>query len=159
MTTERETSSADVRRLIGEVRGTFRLLAGISDAMLEQRGLTASLRAILEYIADNGSSTVPQMAKAKSMKRQSIQALVDRLSALGLVATVSNPEHKRSVLITMTERGASTYQAILTEENEILGPLASEFSSDALRIACNALADFQHRLKRLRFKSNATETQ
>jgi DNA-binding MarR family transcriptional regulator len=150
---------AELRNLIGEVRRTFRLLAGLSDKMLEKRGLTASLRAILEFVAENGLSPVPRMAKAKSMKRQSVQSLVDRLQKLGLVETVPNPEHMRSVLIALTDKGQATFQAILIEEKDLLAQIAGDWPEGGVQQACATLTDFQHRLATLRSMTDVRDTE
>ncbi|MEM9634664.1 MAG: MarR family transcriptional regulator [Pseudomonadota bacterium] len=147
----------NLKELIAEVRTTFRLHAGISDAMLEERGLTASLRAILEFIAENGPSTVPQMAAAKTMKRQSIQAFVDKLLAMGLVEATSNPAHKRSVLITLTENGATSIRMILAEEMELLGQVASGWTGGDVGRASQTLKEFRLQLAGLGRGNTETE--
>ncbi|MES0810845.1 MarR family winged helix-turn-helix transcriptional regulator [Roseibium sp. SCPC15] len=149
--------SEDLVELMREVRKTFRLLAGISDTMLEGRGLTASLRAILEFIADNGPSTVPQMAAAKSMKRQSIQAFVDRLLVMGLVETAPNPAHKRSVLIALTEKGAAEFRSIRTEETLLLEQVAARWAGGDAELASQTLKEFRRQLSRLGRDENETD--
>ncbi|GAB2183341.1 MarR family winged helix-turn-helix transcriptional regulator [Roseibium sp. LAB1] len=139
----------EMRDLIVNVRRTFRQLAGMSDRMLEARGLTASLRAILEFLADEGPSPVPKMAGAKSMTRQSVQALVDRLEGLALVASLPNPEHKRSVLISLTDKGASTFREILAEEGALLVKICDGWPDGALGQANSTLRDFQTKLTEL----------
>lgn len=138
--------AAQLRVLINEVRKTFRLMAGLSDRMLETRGLTASLRAILEFLAEQGPSPVPKMAAAKSMTRQSVQALVDRLEAMGLVETRPNPEHKRSVLIALTGSGEVTFREILAQEKALLVRIAEDWTDCDLQETCRTLQVFQTRL-------------
>jgi DNA-binding MarR family transcriptional regulator len=150
---------SELRNLIGEVRRTFRLLAGLSDNMLEKRGLTASLRAILEFVAENGPAPAPRIAEAKSMTRQSVQALVDRLQSLGLVETVPNPEHRRSVLIALTNTGQATFQAILIEEKDLLAEIAGDWPEGSLQQACATLNDFQQRLTILRSTENVRNSE
>lgn len=146
---------AALRSLIGEVRKTFRLMAGLSDRMLEARGLTASLRAILEFLAEEGPSPVPKMAAAKSMTRQSVQALVDRLDALGLVETRPNPGHKRSQLIALTDYGQTAFRAILMEEKDLLVRISNDWTEGDLRETCRTLQEFQTRLSNLRSEIDA----
>lgn len=146
---------AGLRSLIREVRRTFRLLAGISDKMLENRGLTASLRAVLEFVFDEGASPVPKIASEKSMTRQSVQALVDRLVALGLVETIANPAHKRSVLVALTDRGRETFEAILLEEARLLSKVSESWTEGEAGRAAGTLREFQ---KALQSKSNGGAT-
>ncbi|MCK7615687.1 MarR family winged helix-turn-helix transcriptional regulator [Roseibium sediminicola] len=156
MQTNKSSEVADLRLLIGEVRKTFRLMAGLSDRMLEARGLTASLRAILEYLAEEGPSPVPKMAAAKSMTRQSVQALVDRLDALGLIDSQPNPDHKRSQLIALTREGQATFQAILLEEKDLLVRIAADWTGGDLQETCRTLRMFQTRLNDLRSDIDAS---
>jgi DNA-binding MarR family transcriptional regulator len=149
MPEKKTLSISEMRDLIVNVRRTFRQLAGISDGMLEPRGLTASLRAILEFLAEEGPSPVPKMASAKSMTRQSVQALVDRLEGLALVVSLPNPEHKRSVLISLTDKGAATFREILAEEGELLVKICDGWPDGALAQANRTLRDFQTKLAEL----------
>jgi DNA-binding MarR family transcriptional regulator len=153
-----DSDVSELRNLIGGVRRTFRLLAGLSDNMLEKRGLTASLRAIMEFVAENGPSPVPRMAQAKSMKRQSVQSLVDRLQKLGHVETVQNPEHMRSVLIALTDKGQATFQAILVEEKDLLAQVAGDWPEGGIQQACATLTDFHSRLTVLRSTKDVKDT-
>ena len=137
----------ELRALIGEVRKTFRLLAGLSDKMLESQGLTASLRAILEFVHEKGPSPVPMIATEKSMTRQSVQALVDRLVGLGLVETISNPAHRRSVLVALTRQGQATFAAILVEEETLLSKVAELWPDGEVHRATGTLQDFQKMLR------------
>ncbi len=148
---------SELRLLIGEVRRTFRLMAGLSDDMLEARGLTASLRAILEYLAEEGPSPVPKIASAKSMTRQSIQALVDRLQTLGLVETRRNPDHRRSVLIVLTDRGEATFKEILAEEKDLLLRISGGWEAGCVLQACRTLTDFRTKLTQLRRTSDVKD--
>lgn len=151
--------AAQLRVLINEVRKTFRLMAGLSDRMLETRGLTASLRAILEFLAREGPSPVPKMAAAKSMTRQSVQALVDRLEAMGLVETRPNPEHKRSVLIALTGSGEATFREILAQEKALLVLIAEDWTDCDLQETCRTLQVFQTRLNDHRSEIDAEHSE
>jgi len=153
------SDTAQLRVLINEVRKTFRLMAGLSDRMLESRGLTASLRAILEFLAEEGPSPVPKMAAAKSMTRQSVQALVDRLVAQGLAGARPNPEHKRSQLIALTPEGQAMFQAILAEEKDLLFRISRDWTGGNLEEACRTLQVFQTRLHILRSEINAEHSE
>ncbi|MEE4011641.1 MarR family transcriptional regulator [Roseibium sp. FZY0029] len=155
MSDEKQAGAAALRDLILEVRKTFRAMAGLSDRMLEARGLTASLRAILEYLAEEGPSPVPKMASAKSMTRQSIQALVDRLDVLGLVESRPNPDHKRSVLIALTERGRAVFAEIRAEEQALLLEIAETWTDTHLQETCRTLQTFRTRLNDVRSENYA----
>jgi DNA-binding MarR family transcriptional regulator len=61
---------------------------------------------------DAGAKTVPGIARAMGLTRQSVQRTVDLLEADGLVTYRDNPAHRRSKLVEMTPRGREIYQGI-----------------------------------------------
>ena len=132
--------TTDLYRTITGIRRCFWLLATVSDEMLADLGLTASLRAVLEHLDEFGPQTVPRIAREKSVKRQSIQALVDRLLALGLVRTEENPAHRRSVLIALTPQGAAAFRAIRRREAERLSELQGTLNMKALAVTADTLS-------------------
>lgn len=109
----------DLKRLAQitmSVRRCFWLLAAVSDEMIKDLNVTASLRAVLEHIDQSGPSTVPQIARSKAVKRQSIQALVDQLKERNLVEAVANPNDRRSHLIELTRDGQTLFSEIRRRE-------------------------------------------
>jgi len=132
--------ATDLYRTITGIRRCFWLLATLSDEMLADLGLTASLRAILEHLDEFGPQTVPQIAREKSVQRQSIQALVDRLLALGLVRTEDNPAHRRSVLVALTPQGAATFRGIRRREAQRLTELQGALDTKGLTVTADTLA-------------------
>jgi len=97
-----------VEELINEVRLLYQSLIQIGDEIHAGSNITMGMRAVLEYLDRNGDATVPQIARARRVTRQRIQALVNPLLKLGLVRSVSNPASKRSSLIRLTQAGAKT---------------------------------------------------
>lgn len=146
-----------LRSLIQEVRKSFRTLAAVSDEMLQGRGLTASSRAVLEHLVQTGPATVPAIASAKSHKRQSIQALVDRLVQLGLAEARANPAHRRSVLIHPTREGERLYAGIRQEEDAILIRLAGDFDPSRVAVATNVLAQLSAGLENREIMKNVQD--
>lgn len=49
--------------------------------------------------------TVPQIARRMGMTRQGVQRVADLLVADGIVALVRNPDHARSPLLQLTQKG------------------------------------------------------
>jgi DNA-binding MarR family transcriptional regulator len=116
--------------LIDEVRLLWNALVTITDALHAREGLTASPRAILEFLDRQGPATVPAMARARGVSRQHVQAIVDRLAAGGLVAHVANPAHRRSPLARLTASGAATIGRVRRREAGILDRLAAGLSGN-----------------------------
>lgn len=84
------------------------------------RHMSMGMRAVLEYLAREGNSTVPQMARARRVSRQRIQTLVNSLLSKGLVSKVENPTTKRSQLISITTTGLDVIQNMRRSEGELL---------------------------------------
>ena len=138
-----------VTDVITHIRLSFWLLAAISDQMVADLGLTASLRAVLEHLSQTGAQTVPQIASAKTVKRQSIQELVDQLRTKGLVATAANPTHRRSVLIALTPDGKALFRKIRTRETRIIASVAMSMNGGELASAAATLAALRATLQPL----------
>ncbi len=132
--------------LIVEIRAAFNALKAASDAMIEDLGVTAAMRAVLEYLDGNGPHTVPQIAKAKTVSRQHIQVLADALSDRGLVRFADNPGHKRSRLLELTGDGRAVFAQIRRREAEALKGLGATFQSARLRDAVATLRELRARL-------------
>lgn len=72
---------------------------------------------------------MPGVARIRTLSRQNIQTLVNRLESQGYVAMTANPAHKRSGLVQLTHRGKSLLEAIMEQEaksSESLLPYVSE---------------------------------
>lgn len=137
----------DLTQVIAGVRRCFWLLGAVSDEIVADLGVTASLRAVLEHLDEFGPQTVPQIAREKAVKRQSIQALVDQLRELGLVAIQENPAHRRSVLVAPTASGRALFRKIQTRESRVLAELAENFSAHDLTMTAQTLASLRAALR------------
>lgn len=144
-----DSRPADFARVIAEVRRCFWLLASVSDEMIADLRLTASLRAVLEHLDEGGPQTVPQIAREKTVKRQSIQALVDRLLELGFVSTKDNPTHRRSVLIELTPSGKAVFRKIRQREARVLADLSTRLDDRGLAATARTLAGLRSTLQQL----------
>ncbi len=133
----------DLARVIAGVRRCFWLLSSVSDEILADLGLTASLRAVLEHLNEFGPQTVPQIAREKSVRRQSIQALVNRLQSSGLVSLRDNPNHLRSVLVAMTPEGKAVFRKIQARETPLLAELAEALHASDFETTAETLASLR----------------
>jgi DNA-binding MarR family transcriptional regulator len=112
-----------IYRLIVEIRGAFNELKAFADDANADLGVTAAMRAVLEHLARAGPSTVPDIARTKSVSRQHIQKLADALVAAGLARFEPNPAHKRSALLIPTAAGEKTFATIRRREAGALARL------------------------------------
>lgn len=132
-------------RLIVEVRRAFHDLGAYADALHADLEITAAMRAVMEYLADNGPETVPNIARDKKVTRQHIQQLADALVARGMAKWVDNPRHKRSKLLELSPAGEKAFAEIRRREAGALRRLASHFEHDDVQRASETLG----RLRRL----------
>lgn len=97
------TTQEAIQYLIAEANGLVNL-ARRGDRGLDGRALSAQ-RQVLQALALRGPQAVPALAKNRTTSRQNIQIVVNKLSKMGLVESVSNPAHRRSKLIQLTPAG------------------------------------------------------
>jgi DNA-binding MarR family transcriptional regulator len=104
---------------------------------------TASLpnasRAALQLLQRCGPQTVPQLARARFSSRQNIQILINRLQQEGLVEFFTNPDHKRSALVRLTNRGQATIAEAGKELSELNKKILPSFSPSELSYATEVL--------------------
>lgn len=99
--------------LIYEVLRIHGRLIAAGDALTADLGLTSARWQVLGTIGISDTDlTVPDLARILGQSRQSIQRLVNEMAADGLLEFVDNPSHKRSMLITLTEKGRRLNQEV-----------------------------------------------
>src|SRR5512138_3252979 len=100
------TGSLD--ELLDEVRLLWHVTVRTAERLHEAEPVTVGMRAVLEFLARNGPTAVPEIARSREVTRQHIQALVNGLLELRLVALDENPAHRRSALVRLTPEGQKT---------------------------------------------------
>ena len=87
------------------------LLIAEGDEMTEALGLTSARWKVIGVIAlSNSGLTVPGIARVLGQSRQAVQRITDVMATDGLLSYQSNPKHKRSVLVVLTEEGKTAYK-------------------------------------------------
>lgn len=100
------SADADVMdRLTFETALLFFRMSVAAKQFLGQGELSAGRRSLIKSLGAHGPRTVPQMAKVRCVSRQHVQTLVNSLREDGLVRSVENPSHLRSLLIELTPKG------------------------------------------------------
>lgn len=103
------------------------LLIAEGDNMTENLGLTSARWKVIGVIAlSNSGLTVPGIARVLGQSRQAVQRLTDVMVEDGLLHYRSNPKHKRSVLVTLTEAGTQAYHQL----RDVQDPWAIENTED-----------------------------
>jgi DNA-binding MarR family transcriptional regulator len=102
----RERARAEIQAVVDETIALFHWLGWVAEQLYGHAGRGAPRRWVLRRLHRYGPQTVPELARARAQRRQSIQPLIDGLVADDLVALVANPAHARSRRATLTARGA-----------------------------------------------------
>lgn len=135
----RTTAGDAVSELVVHVFRLNALLNEAGDEMAEPAGQTEARWRVLAAI-EHGPLTVPQVARAWWLSRQSVQRLADVLAEEGIVVYRDNPDHRRSKLLQMTSRGRSALDALQAAQSKWANKLGVEIGENDLR-AANVVLD------------------
>ena len=103
------------------------LLIAEGDAMTKELGLTHARWKVIGAIAlSSAGLTVPGIARVLGQSRQAVQRITDVMVADGILVYTDNPKHKRSALVTLSEKGQDTYSLL----REVQDPWAIENTED-----------------------------
>lgn len=94
-----------VQTVVDETVALYHWLAWVSDELYGEDARGASRRWTLRRLRRDGPQTVPELAKVRAVRRQSLQPLIDLLIKDGLVTLEKNPKHARSPLLVLTRGG------------------------------------------------------
>ncbi|MBX7145848.1 MAG: MarR family transcriptional regulator [Alphaproteobacteria bacterium] len=125
--------------VIRNIRICFHRLKAVADELHQSTDITTAMRGVLESLFDYGMQTVPHIAGSKGVSRQHIQTLVDQLQDKGYVSLQSNPQHQRSSLVTLTDRGRDLFKEMRMKESQVLMTLAQELSPMDVNVTLKTL--------------------
>ena len=103
-------------------------------------------RAVLETLELNGPQTVPAIAERRNSSRQNVQIVVNRLQRLGFVEFVSNPAHRKSGLVRITQQGTAMLQNGVQHQSKLLEDLRQRVAEIDLEPTVRLLAQLQEAL-------------
>src|SRR5215217_148938 len=107
------------------------------DAMAEPAGQTSARWRVLAAI-ETTPLTVPQIAGAWWLSRQSVQRVADLLVDEGFAAYEDNPDHRRSKLVRITRRGSAALRRIRGAQRAWADELGARIGEADIR-AANAI--------------------
>lgn len=111
--------------LFDETVALFHRLSAEAEKIHQRGSLSAALRGILRGLLKHSPQTVPNMARMRPVSRQHVQELVNRLHEAGLVEFVENPNHKRSQLVALTQKGLRETGRMAQRERRLLAAFDS----------------------------------
>ena len=137
-----------VTSVVNEVRLLNNRLIELVEELHRDTGITASQRAVLEFISRNGPETVPAIARSRGVSRQHIQVIVNELVSAGLLEPQANPAHQRSPNHALTETGQRSIDELLQREGDYLTTHLDGLDAERLAAAAATLADLRHTLRK-----------
>lgn len=140
--------SRDTYQIIWLVRRLFRALARESNRMLEDLGISAADRAVMEFLYPDRQLSVPAIAAQYQVSRQHVQTTVNSLLESRLIATRDNPRHRRSPLIELTARGRKLFDRVSKREAKVVDALFANVSGRELQVTRQTLQSLLNELSR-----------
>lgn len=125
--------------LFGETVSLSHRLRTVAEHVHQQGETSAGKLGVLRGLDLFGPRTVPQIARARPVSRQYIQALVDELAEEGHVEFLDNPAHKRSRLVRLTPKGKGFLHAAIRRQGKLLARLKIGIPEKDLRSAASVL--------------------
>lgn len=116
------------------------------EAIARTGGQTLARWLVMETVA-SASRTVPQIALALGLSRQSVQRLADLLARDGLAEYEENPEHQRSKLLRLTPRGQRALAKIQDAQRAWADRVAEQIGERDLRHAATVVDRLTQALK------------
>jgi len=124
---------ANLQTAVLEIRLCFNQLRATADKLQNDLGINASMSAVMEHLSESTGRTVPDIARSRSVSRQHIQMIVNKLSAAKLVTSRANPTDMRTSLISLSARGQSICDEVQRRQALELGRLSESLSADELQ--------------------------
>ena len=133
-----DTQQTAFEVLLNSIQLASAKLASSYASLYRGLGISRSERLLLLQL-EFFEQTVPQLAAQRDMSRQHIQGLVNRLLEKQLLQSRENPEHKRSVLIALSDAGKQVLNNAQTAEQKLLSELAQRFLEEDIELTSKTL--------------------
>ena len=103
-------SSASMPEVFGLVEQVSKKLKGFQRRTMREAGLTPAQYFILSLLWEKDRMAFKDLAAASLTSRPTITGIVDTLERKGLVTREPNPDDRRSLLVSLTEKGKTLRQ-------------------------------------------------
>ncbi|MDQ3762093.1 MAG: MarR family transcriptional regulator [Actinomycetota bacterium] len=123
---------ADYDLALGRMWELAVLLGEDMERGLTREGLTRSRAHLLWELHQRGSVTQRVLAQALDVSARNITGLIGALVDTGFVTRKPHPTDRRATLVTLTERGAKTVDAMDRRQQEFANALFSSMPAEAL---------------------------
>jgi DNA-binding MarR family transcriptional regulator len=126
--------------VVDETIALFHWLGWVAEQLYGEEGRGAARRWTLRRLRRHGPQTVPELARARVIRRQSLQPVVDGLAEEGLVEWIDNPRHARSRLARITERGEAIVATLDRADERVLRSVSRGIGERELATTAATLA-------------------
>jgi DNA-binding MarR family transcriptional regulator len=126
-------------QLLESIPPAYHRLGACGDLLHAPLGLSSGMRALLLSIDRLGPMTVSRLAAMRPVSRQFVQRLTDEMLTGGWVVTALNPNHKRSPLVVLTDKGRAALRTMEEVEAPYLEELGAGLSADEIATATRLL--------------------
>ena len=137
----------EIETLLNEVRLLYHRIVQVGEQLHANETVTLGMRAVLEFLLITGPTTVPDIARSRSVTRQHIQILVNDLLEQELVVLEDNPLHKRSSFVTLTKEGERVIRRMRKRESQLYQATKFGMRRNELKTAASTLANVRDDLK------------
>ncbi|WP_242494361.1 MarR family winged helix-turn-helix transcriptional regulator [Loktanella sp. IMCC34160] len=137
-----------LHRLIWMSRPLMQAAEACVEAGLIGTNLSVRMRAVLEILDKYGDQTVPELAARLEIKRQYVQIMCNETLASGFIEQRSNPRHKRSPILALTDRGSAVIEEIISKEMKLVEELGENLSNEDVATALAVVSAVTDSLKK-----------
>jgi DNA-binding MarR family transcriptional regulator len=141
--------SKHLHRLIWMSRPLMQAAEACVETGLSGTNLTVRMRAVLEILEKYGEQTVPEIAARLEIKRQYVQIMCNESLASGFIEQRTNPRHKRSPIMALTDHGHTVIEEILSKEMKLMEEIGGNLSSEDIATALEVVLAVADGLKKL----------
>ena len=130
----------DLEALIWELRRTFRELTVAADRALEDLGIQAGDRALLEFLSkEEQPISLSDLARKYSVSRQHIHQGLSRLPDPGWIDRVQDSNDARTILVRLSRKGQSQWQKIQALDRRFLNRISQKLERREVEAATRLL--------------------
>jgi len=109
------------------------------DQIHKEKGVNSCTRGVMLILKSEGFQTIPQLARKTQRSRQYLQKTISNMQSKGLISLTSNPDHKTSSLVELTERGTQVLTGILDTEAALINTVDIPLGSEQLKCISSSL--------------------
>ena len=139
------------RALTDVILELFRLnnrLLSAGDRLVAKLGLTNARWQVLgTIIAAERAQPVSWLARDMGGNRQNVQRIVNDLAADGLVAFQTNPHHRRTQLVVLTEKGSEAFSSAMALQTPWINGLAEGLPTADIEAVREVISTVRQRLE------------